>query len=788
MSTEVFVAATQAELQSDIDSADQGAPAGTSIEIDLGADITLNHDLDAIDLEAGESLTINGEGHVLDGAGMYRGIFAYAGTTTIENLGLNDMRAQGGAGGLGGGGAGAGLGGGLFVASGANVTLDGVSFKDDQAVGGQGGATTTFTDNGVTYGGTGGGGGGGLGGSGGPAEATAGTYANNFMGKTFAGAGGGVGVSAFGGSYNTAPGAGLIVGAGPAGAGTAGTGSSAGGANGGGGGGAGAYSPPNLRGGYGFGGGGGVGGTAGGNEQYVSGTGASGFRPAAGNGGFGGGGGGGGGGGFGGGGGGDAGGVAGSGMGSGAGWGAGNGDAGYGISTGTAGGFGGGGGAQFGYGPDGNAARINYGGGGGLGAGGGIFVQQGGKLTIGAGSFSGGSVTGGQGAEGAGSGQAFGSGIFGEGNDTINLAPAAGQTLTIGDAIADQEGSDNASSEETGGNGNPADNAYGAVSLNVDGTGTVSIAAAANTFTGGITLTSGTLDLAASGAAGSGKIAFATPGGAVLEFATSVAPTNTITGFTHGDTLQVDDLDLTGHSYDGTTLTLDGAGGPVSVIIPGVQETFTFSEVSGADDVIVGVAPCFGHGTHIATKRGQIRVEDLRVGDKVLTLDDSQPVIWIGHREVRCDRHPAPHKVNPVRISAGAFGNGLPTDDLFLSPDHAIFAEAVLIPIKHLINGSTIRQVEVVTAHYYHVELPAHAVVLAEGLPAESYLDTGDRNAFFGSRSTDLYPAWGSEAQDIALVMDALGYAPLRVAGPEIERLRKHLAARAFLAQDRASA
>ena len=55
-----------------------------------------------------------------------------------------------------------------------------------------------------------------------------------------------------------------------------------------------------------------------------------------------------------------------------------------------------------------------------------------------------------------------------------------------------------------------------------------------------------------------------------------------------------------------------------------------------------------------------------------------------------------------------------------------MFVDDVLIPVKYLINGVTIEQVPVQEVTYYHVEVPHHAVLLAEGLPAESYLDTGD--------------------------------------------------------------
>ncbi|SHK06892.1 Peptidase M10 serralysin C terminal [Roseomonas rosea] len=116
------------------------AQAGTAYTITLTADLLLVEDLWAIDLLAGSTLSIQGNGHVLDGAGLYRGLFVAEGEVSIESLTIQDARAKGGNGAAGwaGGGGGAGLGGGLFVASGAQVTLHDVSFLDNRAVGGNG--------------------------------------------------------------------------------------------------------------------------------------------------------------------------------------------------------------------------------------------------------------------------------------------------------------------------------------------------------------------------------------------------------------------------------------------------------------------------------------------------------------------------------------------------------------------------------------------------------------------------------------------------------------------------
>jgi hypothetical protein len=108
-------------------------------------------------------------------------------------------------------------------------------------------------------------------------------------------------------------------------------------------------------------------------------------------------------------------------------------------------------------------------------------------------------------------------------------------------------------------------------------------------------------------------------------------------------------------------------------------------------------------------------------------------VTWIGRRSVEPARHARPQDLCPVRIRENAFAPGVPHRDLLLAPEHAVFREGALLPVRYLCNGATIRQEMVAAVVYYHVELDAHDVLLAEGLPAESFLDTGNRTAFGGS-------------------------------------------------------
>ncbi len=245
-------------------------------------------------------------------------------------------------------------------------------------------------------------------------------------------------------------------------------------------------------------------------------------------------------------------------------------------------------------------------------------------------------------------------------------------------------------------------------------------------------------------------------------------------------------IDLTGQT--GLTLSWDQvtrAGGVLSVSnatttiaslnISGTHDAASFTtqgDGSGGTDILTGDdPPCFAAGTRIATTRGAVAVERLRIGDQVrLAHGGTAPVRWLGYRTVACARHPRPQDVMPVRVAAHAFGVGQPGGDLLLSPDHAVFIDGVLIPVRYLLNGATVVQEAASRVTYWHVELDHHDVLLAEGLACESYLDTGNRGAFAnGGGATMAHP-------DFALkVWERQSCAPLVWQGAELEAARSYL-------------
>ena len=139
-------------------------------------------------------------------------------------------------------------------------------------------------------------------------------------------------------------------------------------------------------------------------------------------------------------------------------------------------------------------------------------------------------------------------------------------------------------------------------------------------------------------------------------------------------------------------------------------------------------APCYVTGTRIATPRGKVPIEHLAIGDTVNTLSGAKSIRWIGRCSYGAGVLGADRDLLPVRIDAHAIEAGVQRRDLGVSPEHAMYLDGLLIPARALVNGTSIVQEEAVNAiSYWHLEFDGHAVIHAEGAPAESYADDHSR-------------------------------------------------------------
>ncbi len=229
-----------------------------------------------------------------------------------------------------------------------------------------------------------------------------------------------------------------------------------------------------------------------------------------------------------------------------------------------------------------------------------------------------------------------------------------------------------------------------------------------------------------------------------------------------GSNPQIDANAMGWDVYQGAQTTVNGVA-----IDPDTAENTTFGQWT----------LCLASGTLIRTTRGDVAVEDLAVGDLAVTASGAhRPIRWLGHRTMDCRNHPSPHEAMPVRIAAHSFGDNRPARDLRVSPGHSLCLDVlgeVLIPASALVNGSTITQETVDSVTYWHVELDGHDILLADNMPAESYLDMGNRSFFAEAGVVDL-----DAGPDAPVRTHADFCRPYHADGPLVAFVRERLAAR----------
>ena len=223
-------------------------------------------------------------------------------------------------------------------------------------------------------------------------------------------------------------------------------------------------------------------------------------------------------------------------------------------------------------------------------------------------------------------------------------------------------------------------------------------------------------------------------------------------------------------------------GDGYSFLIGAIRSFYPIPITQAADTQVT----CYTSGTRISLWRdnhaADVAVEDITIGDlAIVSSGKHRSIRWIGHRDLAGEGRALPHDQQPIRIRQGAFGRDasgadLPRRDLTLSPGHPVLVGAdadgeggVLVPIMCLVNGTTISRVPVPSVTYWHVELDAHDILLAEGLPAESYLDWGDRPFFSDA------PAHALANPDFVVPGLAGRCRPVALDGPVVEAERRRL-------------
>ena len=213
-----------------------------------------------------------------------------------------------------------------------------------------------------------------------------------------------------------------------------------------------------------------------------------------------------------------------------------------------------------------------------------------------------------------------------------------------------------------------------------------------------------------------------------------------VTGTGDGDDILESGEDVVGDGGTGASVVGQYAGvgnGDSAIVASGSNVVIiTNSTLSIGDAVTITGDPlpvCFGAGTLIATPEGEKAVETLEIGDMILTDDGKTvPVKWLGRQTVMPIF--AGERARPVRVSAGALGNGLPHTELVLTADHALIIDGLAINAGALVNGTTITQDAFDSlperTTFYHVETEGHMVILANGSEAETYVDYVTRRSF----------------------------------------------------------
>lgn len=218
----------------------------------------------------------------------------------------------------------------------------------------------------------------------------------------------------------------------------------------------------------------------------------------------------------------------------------------------------------------------------------------------------------------------------------------------------------------------------------------------------------------------------------------------TFTGWSDGDQIIFKGLTGTASSIsfsDANHITFALGGQTFTLNIVGVRNKFKFINDNGTTIL----ETCFLTGTLVRMLTGYVPVEDIRPGDVIMVRDGdtfmSRDVKWVGKSQaVVRTTSPYPDEAGyPVRISKGALADNVPFKDMLVTPEHCLFINGAFIPARMLVNGKNISyDTRYAVYDYYHVETEQHAVIEADGVLTETYLDTGNRTSFISLSDSDV--------------------------------------------------
>ncbi|WP_281700584.1 Hint domain-containing protein [Acetobacter malorum] len=235
-------------------------------------------------------------------------------------------------------------------------------------------------------------------------------------------------------------------------------------------------------------------------------------------------------------------------------------------------------------------------------------------------------------------------------------------------------------------------------------------------------------------------------GGGTIEIAAGTTPSiiGYITNITDNDTIIIDGMTADNYTYVDGVYTLTSNGTPIngtsSFQLPAANEgtKFTVTTKDGKTYLNAVDVVCFLAGSMIRTVDGDVAVENIQIGDEVVTFDwktgaeNVRPVVWAGTARATVHANLQDDEAGyPVRILKDAVADGVPYQDLLVTSEHCLFFDGKFVPVRMLVNGSSIFYDKSITAYdYYHIETAEHSVVAANGVLTESYLDTGNRRSF----------------------------------------------------------